>query len=103
MLPVFMTFFLFFRYEDFSGPGPKITHLESNATQTIALTPTHPRLKVTVTSKDTKELLGGVDVTLKERGGSTSLGSEKTDSKGVARFLGLNSSLVYEVTFNKEG
>ena len=91
------------RYEDFNGPGPKITPLEPNATHIIELLPTHPRLKVTVKSKDTKELLGGVNVTLKEREGSTHVGSEMTDSKGVARFLGLNKSSVYEVNFNKDG
>lgn len=69
----------------------------------IELVPSHPRLKVTVMSKDTNELLGGVDVTLRERGGLKPLMSEKTGTKGVARFLGLNRSLVYEVTFKMEG
>ena len=91
------------RYEDFNGPGPRITHLAPNAAKTIALTPTHPRLKVTVITKATNEVLVGVNVTLKEQGGSTNFGSKKTDDEGVARFLGLNSSLVYEVSFNKEG
>ena len=71
--------------------------------QTIELVPTHPRLKVTVMSKDTNELLGGVHVTLRERGELKPLWNERTGPKGVARFLGLNSSLVYEVTFNMEG
>ena len=91
------------KYDDFNGPAPRITHLAPNATKTIALTPTHPRLKVTVITKDTNEVLVGVNVTLKEQGGSTTVGSKMTDDKGVARFLGLNSSSVYEVSFNKEG
>ena len=92
-----------YSFEDYNGPGPRITHLEPNATQTIELTPTHPRLKVTVKSKDTKEPLAGVNVTLRERGKSTVLGQKQTDSKGFAIFLGLDSSLVYVVSFNKEG
>ena len=92
-----------YSFEDYNGPGPRISHLDPDATQTIELTPTHPRLKVTVKSKDTKEPLAGVKVTLRERGESTALEQKQTDSKGLVVFLGLDSSSVYVVSFNKEG
>ena len=45
--------------------------------------------------------LGGVTVTVKGREGADTK-TAVTDSKGVARFQGLNRSSVYEVTLNKD-